>query len=56
MEIFVKAIKETGVNNISGGGGVMANSRLREKIVSFSENNNKTFIYHHQDYQLIMQQ
>ena len=41
MEIFVKAIKETGVNNISGGGGVMANSRLREKIVLFSENNNK---------------
>ena len=41
MDIFVKAIKETGVNNISGGGGVMANSRLREKIVFFSENNNK---------------
>ena len=41
MDIFVKAIKETGVKNISGGGGVMANSRLREKIVFFSENNNK---------------
>jgi len=32
MRNFQKAINETGVPNISGGGGVMANSRLREKM------------------------
>ena len=36
---FVKAVNETGVKNISGGGGVMANSRLREKMNIFAENN-----------------
>ena len=37
---FVKAVNETGVKNISGGGGVMANSRLREKMNIFAEDNN----------------
>ena len=32
MRNFQKAVIETGVTNISGGGGVMANSRLREKM------------------------
>jgi N6-L-threonylcarbamoyladenine synthase len=32
MRNFQKAVIETGVPNISGGGGVMANSRLREKM------------------------
>ena len=32
MRNFQKAVNETGVPNISGGGGVMANSRLREKM------------------------
>ena len=36
---FVKAVDKTGVKNISGGGGVMANSRLREKMNIFAENN-----------------
>jgi N6-L-threonylcarbamoyladenine synthase len=34
---FVKAVKDTGVKSISGGGGVMANSRLREKMNIFAE-------------------
>ena len=34
---FVKAVKDTGVKSISGGGGVMANSRLREKMNVFAE-------------------
>ena len=34
---FVKAVEDTGVKSISGGGGVMANSRLREKMNIFAE-------------------
>ena len=34
---FVKAVEDTGVKSISGGGGVMANSRLREKMNTFAE-------------------
>ena len=37
---FTKAVKETGVKNISGGGGVMANSRLREKMNILANGNN----------------
>jgi len=37
---FTKAVKETGVKNISGGGGVMANSRLREKMNILANDNN----------------
>ena len=37
---FAKAVNETGVKNISGGGGVMANSRLREKMNIFAEDSN----------------
>ena len=35
MSIFEKAVKETNVPTISGGGGVMANSRLKRKIDDF---------------------
>jgi N6-L-threonylcarbamoyladenine synthase len=41
MNIYEKAVIETGVNNLSGGGGVMANTRLREKIQTFAEKNDK---------------
>jgi len=34
---FVKAVEDNGVKSISGGGGVMANSRLREKMNIFAE-------------------
>jgi N6-L-threonylcarbamoyladenine synthase len=34
---FTKAVLDTGVKSISGGGGVMANSRLREKMNIFAE-------------------
>ena len=37
---FTKAVKETGIKNISGGGGVMANSRLREKMNILANDNN----------------
>lgn len=40
MNNFIKAVKDTGVKNISGGGGVMANQRLREKINTFGKENN----------------
>jgi len=40
MNNFIKAVKDTGVQNISGGGGVMANQRLREKINTFGKENN----------------
>ena len=32
MGVFIKAVKETNVPTISGGGGVMANKRLRDKL------------------------
>ena len=41
MNIYEKAVTETGVTNLSGGGGVMANTRLREKIQTFAEKNDK---------------
>ena len=41
MNIYEKAVTETDVTNISGGGGVMANTRLREKIQTFAEKNDK---------------
>ena len=44
MSIFEKAVKETNVSTISGGGGVMANSRLREKLMIFAENENKDLL------------
>ena len=44
MSIFEKAVKETNVPTISGGGGVMANSRLREKLMIFAENENKDIL------------
>ncbi len=37
MGVFEKAVKETNVPTISGGGGVMANKRLREKLGTFAE-------------------
>ena len=37
---FTKAVKETDVKNISGGGGVMANSRLREKMNILANDHN----------------
>ena len=36
---FSKVLKETGVNTISGGGGVIANTRLREKMEALAEKN-----------------
>ena len=44
MSIFEKAVKETNVPTISGGGGVMANSRLREKLMIFAEGENKELL------------
>ena len=44
MSIFEKAVKETNVPTISGGGGVMANSRLREKLMIFSEVEDKELL------------
>ena len=41
MGVFEKAVKETNVPTISGGGGVIANKRLREKLSSFSEKEGK---------------
>ena len=41
MGVFTKAVKETNVPTISGGGGVMANKRLREKLSTFAENESK---------------
>ena len=41
MGVFKKAVKETKVPTISGGGGVMANKRLREKLSTFSEEESK---------------
>jgi len=40
MNNFTKAVKDTKVKNISGGGGVMANQRLREKINNFGNDSN----------------
>ena len=40
MNNFSKAVKDTKVKNISGGGGVMANMRLREKINNFGHDSN----------------
>src|SRR6056300_1678283 len=39
--VFKKAVKETNVPTISGGGGVIANKRLREKLASFAEKKEK---------------
>jgi N6-L-threonylcarbamoyladenine synthase len=36
---FTKVMEETGVPTISGGGGVIANSRLREKMEALAEKN-----------------
>lgn len=44
MGVFTKAVKETNVPTISGGGGVMANKRLREKLSTFAEKESK-YIY-----------
>ena len=41
MRVFKKAVKETKVPTISGGGGVMANKRLREKLSTFAEEESK---------------
>ena len=41
MGVFEKAVKETNVPTISGGGGVIANKRLREKLASFAEKKEK---------------
>ena len=41
MGVFTKAVKETNVPTISGGGGVMANKRLREKLSTFAEKESK---------------
>ena len=37
MEAFKRAVKETNVPTLSGGGGVMANKRLREKLAAYAE-------------------
>ena len=42
MGVFEKAVKETNVPTISGGGGVIANKRLREKLASFAEKKEKS--------------
>ena len=39
--VFKKAVIETKVPTISGGGGVMANKRLREKLNTFAEEESK---------------
>ena len=39
MGNFTKVLKETGVRTISGGGGVIANTRLREKMEVLAEKN-----------------
>ena len=41
MRVFKKAVRETQVPIISGGGGVMANKRLREKLSTFAEEESK---------------
>ena len=41
MGVFKKAVRETQVPTISGGGGVMANKRLREKLSTFAEEESK---------------
>lgn len=41
MGVFKKAVRETQVPIISGGGGVMANKRLREKLSTFAEEESK---------------
>jgi len=41
MRVFKKAVIETQVPTISGGGGVMANKRLREKLNTFAEEESK---------------
>jgi len=41
MRVFKKAVRETKVPTISGGGGVMANKRLREKLNTFAEEESK---------------
>ncbi len=41
MRVFKKAVRETQVPTISGGGGVMANKRLREKLSTFAEEESK---------------
>ena len=41
MRVFKKAVRETKVPTISGGGGVMANKRLREKLSTFAEEESK---------------
>ena len=41
MGVFKKAVRETQVPTISGGGGVMANKRLREKLNTFAEEESK---------------
>ena len=41
MGVFKEAVKETKVPTISGGGGVMANKRLREKLSTFAEEESK---------------
>ena len=41
MRVFIKAVKETNVPTISGGGGVMANKRLRDKLSTFAEKESK---------------
>ena len=41
MGVFKKAVRETKVPTISGGGGVMANKRLREKLSTFAEEESK---------------
>ena len=41
MGAFKKAVRETKVPTISGGGGVMANKRLREKLSTFAEEESK---------------
>ena len=38
LNIFKKAIKNTKVKTISGGGGVLANTRLREKLNEIASN------------------
>ena len=44
MSIFENSVKETNVPTISGGGGVMANSRLREKLMVFAEKEEKDLL------------
>ena len=41
MRVFKKAVREKKVPTISGGGGVMANKRLREKLSTFAEEESK---------------